>query len=229
LSPGVHLVVMPIARVTLNSPIMYANRIVFYPPGWLSLASLNLDPNAEKANPLAVHHSLMSRVDEQTLQQHSTVVFPATLDWELLLRATHKDHMELIRLLSDHVDDTYLNLIRYHQCTIEPVDALPGRAGQLDSDHMMSGALLYNAARQRGRMIGGAAFTHFITKGLGLPIESLESESFPADGEVGTSSNTLSPSTRHCWRPIAQPPSLSRPWRCWSLWPIPMNIENSKK
>jgi hypothetical protein len=43
----------------------------------------------------------------------------------------------------------------------------------------------YNAAGQHARIIGGAAFTHFITRGLGLPIEELPSDVFPVDGEVG--------------------------------------------
>ena len=50
---------------------------------------------------------------------------------------------------------------------------------------MMSGALLYNAARMHARIIGGAAFSHFVTKGLGLPIEPVDFNSFPQEGEVG--------------------------------------------
>ncbi|MGZ4875632.1 MAG: hypothetical protein ACXV5R_10720, partial [Candidatus Angelobacter sp.] len=92
---------------------------------------------------------------------------------------------EFIRVLSENVDINFLNLICYRQCCIELTDTLPGRAGQLDSNHMMAGALLYNAAREEGRIIGGDAFSSIITKGLGLPIEPLEYNDFPGDGEVG--------------------------------------------
>jgi hypothetical protein len=93
--------------------------------------------------------------------------------------------MEFLRSLSEVVDETCLNFIRYRECRLDRVDALPARAGQVESNHMMAGALLYNAAHQKARIIGGAAFTHFVTKGLGLPIPDIEFTAFPGDGEVG--------------------------------------------
>jgi hypothetical protein len=185
LAPGVHLALMPIPRVTLDSPLIFPGHTIFYPPGVADLASLNLLPNDAKTRSLAERLSVASGIDLQTIDQHATVALPVRFDWEALFRLDHQSHMEFIRSLSEAVDDACLNLIRYRLCRIEPVDVLPGRAGQIDNNHMMSGALLYNAARQQGRIIGGAAFTHFITRGLGLPIEAIESEAFPTDGEVG--------------------------------------------
>jgi hypothetical protein len=50
---------------------------------------------------------------------------------------------------------------------------------------MMAGALLYSHVEREARLIGGDAFTHFITRGLGLPIESIDHTLFPRNGETG--------------------------------------------
>src|SRR5262249_8606042 len=133
----------------------------------------------------AEHQSTLSGIDLETMNGHATVAFPFRFDWSQLFQVNHQSHMEFLRSLSEVVDDACLNAIRYRLCAIEPVDALPAHAGQVESNHMMAGALLYNAASQQGRIIGGAAFSHFITKGLGLPIGYLEEEALPGDGEVG--------------------------------------------
>src|SRR5204862_915963 len=43
----------------------------------------------------------------------------------------------------------------------------------------------YNGARHEARVIGGAAFTRYLTRGLGLPLDQFEWDSFPQDGESG--------------------------------------------
>ncbi len=185
LSPGVHLVILPVARVTLDDPIDFGGRATFYPPGFVDLPRLNVIPNRIETTSLAEHCSAVSGVTAEVIAEHTTVAFPARFDWDPFFQTSHKNHLEFVRRLSEAVDRICLDLVRYHQCRIEPVDVLPGRAGQLDNNHMMAGAILYNATRQQGRVLGGAAFTHIVTKGLGLPIESLDSEDFPTGGEVG--------------------------------------------
>lgn len=186
LRPGVHLAVMPIARVTLDLPVKFASSTtIFYPAGFADLAKLNVIPNDAHSGKLSERQSALSHVDVQTLDQHALVAFPVTIDWNSLWRTSHRSHLEFIRYLSALVDYNCLDLIRYLQCPIAVADALPGRAGQLDSDHMMSGALIYNAAAMQARIIGGDAFTHIVTRGLGLPIESVEQHNIPQEGEVG--------------------------------------------
>jgi hypothetical protein len=216
---------MPIARVTLEWPVEFEEATIFYPASEVNLASLNIIPNDERSRSLAEVCSASSRVDRQIIEQHATVAFPIQFDWEAMWRSSHESHMEFIRFMSEAVDDKCLNLIRYWLCQIDPVDALPGKAGQLVSNYMMSAALLYNAARQQGRIIGGAAFTHFITKGLGLPIEPLDPEAFPKNGEVGNIARRFL-SIRHCLKPTTQLRSLSKRWRCLSFWLIPTNTES---
>jgi hypothetical protein len=210
LRPGTHLVVMPVARVTLEYPVEFPGPTIFYPPGVADLASLNVVPNDPKTRSLAEHCSAASRIDRETIEQHVTVALPAPFDWDALFRSTHKAHMDFIRSLSEAVDDACLNLIRYRLCRIEPVDELPGRAGQLDSNHMMAGALLYNAARQQARIIGGAAFTHFITRGLGLPVGELPLISSQQTVRWDTSPNTPSLFIPHCWRRTIRPSNSFR-------------------
>lgn len=50
---------------------------------------------------------------------------------------------------------------------------------------MMSGALLYNPHLHEARIIGGDAFTHYLTRGLGLPLEPIDHDLFPKGGDVG--------------------------------------------
>ena len=44
---------------------------------------------------------------------------------------------------------------------------------------------MYNRSLREGRIISGDAFTHIITRGLGLPLERITHDEFPEHGEVG--------------------------------------------
>ena len=104
-----------------------------------------------------------------TLCHHSLVAFPYSFDWQGFRRNDFRANTEFIRNLSRHLDRVCFNFIRYHQCPIfangDPIHSLPRKAGQIDTNHMMAGALLYNHSIREGRIIGGYAFTHFITRG----------------------------------------------------------------
>lgn len=179
-----YLVVMPIARVIVESPLSFPHHTHIYPPGMAEIEALNI-LTPDKFQSLTGYKSEASGVDQKTLNRHATVAFPCSFDWEALWKTNHKNQMGFLRFLSEKVDVNCLNLIRYRLCSVDLADTLPGRAGQIDSNHMMAGALLYNAARGEGRIIGGDAFSYIITKGLGLPIEALPYDDFPGDGEVG--------------------------------------------
>ena len=182
---GAHLAVMPLARVMLDVPINFGGGVHMYPAGVASLDALNVVPNRENSKKLAEYQSAASRVVQATFNDHATVAFPAEFDWDEIWSTNHTNHMRFIRWLSETVDRRCMDVIRYRQCEIDIPDALPGRAGQLDSNHMMAGALLYNPVIQEARIIGGSAFTHFITRGVGLPITTPREGDFPQDGEVG--------------------------------------------
>jgi hypothetical protein len=182
----VHLAIMPIARATLESLIRVVGaEAVLYPPGEINFDRLNIRPNDPNSKSLAEVASASSRVDVATISNHATIAFTVRFDWERIFSTGHAGHLEFIRSLSEIADNRCLNLIRFRLCRLDPIDSLPGHAGQVDSNHMMAGAILYNALKQEGRIVGGAAFTHFITRGLGLPIGEIGAIEFLQDyGEV---------------------------------------------
>lgn len=186
LGAGKTLVAMPIARVDVEwTARAYPGPVVFYPPGAVDLDKLHIVENRETTSSLAEESSRASGIAASVLDRHPLVAFPFELSWSALRRVGHSDHLELIRRLSEHVDTICLNFIRYAQCPIDSPDCLPGRAGQLNSNTMMAGALVYSPAERQARLMGGAAFTHSITRGLGLSIEAIEHDRFPRYGEVG--------------------------------------------
>jgi hypothetical protein len=188
LESGAHLAVMPVARLSFDwSPLAFPAGITVYSD--VQTDKLRIVPNDLKSHSLAEHASAVSGIDEAVLFQQPVVVFPVRFDWHRFRRNSHKANMEFIRKLSDHVDRTCFNFIRYRQCPIftngDWIHNLPGRAGQINSNHMVSGALLYNHSLREARIIGGDAFTHIITRGLGLPLEGIDQSEFPQEGEVG--------------------------------------------
>jgi hypothetical protein len=186
LSKGFHLVVMPISRVEVEwFPRIYPAGITFYPTQFVYLDKLGIIPNDPHTKSPAELASFASRIDQEILDKHPLIVFPGTFRWHEFRRDNYRGHLEFIRTLSDYVDRICLNYIRYLQCPLDNVHSLPGRAGTVNSNPMMSGALLYNHNLGEGRIIGGDAFTHAITRGLGLPIESVDHALFPKNGEVG--------------------------------------------
>jgi hypothetical protein len=180
-----HLVVMPIARAIVESPLSFPNHTNIYPPGVADIATLNVLSYEELPQSLAAFQSEVAGMDRGTINENPTVAFPCSFDWDALCSANRKNQMEFIRFCSEKVDINSLNLPRYRLCSIELTDSLPGRAGQINSDHMMAGALQYNASRGEGRIIAGDPFSYIFTRGLGLPIEAVECDDFPGDGEVG--------------------------------------------
>ena len=125
-------------------------------------------------------------VNLEMIDSDCLVVFRASFDWRRVTSASHSEHMEMIRDLSEGIDDVCLNAIRYHLCRIEPADIVPARVGQLTRNSMMSGVLLYTAA--------GVLLTHYRWCGL-YPLRhpwgrvaterTAVKSMFPTEGEVG--------------------------------------------
>ena len=183
---GYHLAVLPVARLQVPwEPIAYPGMTTFFPPGTVDLAELSPIANQDNSASLAERCNYASRVSISTFEQHPIVVFPCWFDWKMFGKSSHQSQLELIRSLSAIVDSNCFDLIRFRQCDIEPIHALPGRAGQTNDNPMMSGALIYNDSMRSAKIVGGDVFTHMITRGLGLPLESIQMELFPKMGEVG--------------------------------------------
>jgi hypothetical protein len=188
LGPDAHLIVMPVNRLMFSEPIEFQSGAKIYPKGIARLAPLKLEMNKQVSESLSFYQSSTTFVDKETFSQTPTIAFTYEFDWDGLWHGSHKSHMESIRVFSQIADTKCLNWIRYKFCPIDIPDILPSRAGQVKKDPMMSAALLYNAFRREGGIIGGDAFNSVITRGLGLPLneDDLSYNDFPdLEGEVG--------------------------------------------
>lgn len=186
LDEGMLLAVMPVSRIFVDSSsITYRDRFTFFPAGCANLYDLNIKPNREANCPLTEAQSAAAGITEQLLSELPLVAFPCRIDWTSFCKTDHEGHLDLIRQLSESVDRGCLDYVRYRLCGFEPVDSLPGRAGQVSNNPMMAGLCLFNPAENRARIVGGAAFTHMLTRGLGLSLESIGFEEFPRSGEIG--------------------------------------------
>jgi hypothetical protein len=166
-------------------PIRFSRRVIMYPAGVADLDALNVGPDSGQTNKLSELQSAQSGVNPETINLHATIAFSFEFDWDGLFSCSHAVHLEFVRAISEAADVNCLDLVRYRQCNINQAETLPARAGQIENNHMMAGALLYNPVIECARVLGGAAFTHFITRGLGLPVESSAADTVLQDGEVG--------------------------------------------
>ena len=215
---GANLAILPITRMFVERPTFFPAAVAIYPPGTIDLGSLRVIPNREDSGSLAEHLSYLSGVTRDVLESHPLVVFPCRFDWSDFHSSSHKPHVHFLRSLSEEVDRHCLNFVRYRLCPMEPIDHLPGHAGQVYSNSMMAGGLFYNPSEYESYLIGGAVFTHSLTRGIGLELTQLERDEFPADGEVGSIANHAIgllriASSRRAPRPF----DSSRQWDYWNF------------
>ncbi len=190
LAQGRQLAVMPIARTHLDWCVLeYPSEVTFYPEGTVDLEELNIHENSKNSSHQAECVSALSGINIDILNSHNLVVFPFDIDWVQFRNNSFRENLDLIRRLSEYVDKTCFDFVRYRLCGLftdgDPTHCLPGRPGQINSNHMMAGAMLYDPNEKQGFVIGGDAFTHIVTRGMGLPLESIDHDQFPKDGEVG--------------------------------------------
>jgi len=181
---GSHVVLLPLSRFVTDKSIFLPYGVMIYPEGRLDLSNLNL---SETGDQLAAIQSKMSGVKIDDYNSQPLIALPININWNSLLACSHMQHMELIRTISEMVDALCLDFIRYTHCelTYIPDEGLPNSAGQISSNSMMSSALFMRNGSREAKLIGGAAFTHTITRGIGLIASQPEWNSFPRDGEVG--------------------------------------------
>ncbi len=179
------LIIMPLVRATSDRSVHYPNGITYYPPGTANFDGL--DHLDELANPddRAIRLSEYAGANLDNLRQHALLVFPAILDPQLIAKADHDVHLDLIRRLSEEVDKVCLNFVRYYTCKLEKPHAIPARAGQTHSDPAMSICLVYDPAKKASRLYGGAVFPFAFTGGIGIWLRQPEWQGFPGEGEVG--------------------------------------------
>lgn len=185
LHEGWHLAVLPISRVKVTNPVFFPNGGAIYPSMIAQLDGLNPRQNQKDAESLAERCSEASGIDMRTIERLPAVVIPVRFDWDAFVAGNHDTHLALIRDLSECVDRTFLNFMRYRKCRLDRPESLPSRAGLVRDDVRMAGALVYNHAAQEARIVGGTAFRHVITRGLGMALTQVEWNEMPHDGETG--------------------------------------------
>ncbi len=180
------LAVLPISRLHVDwDAFSFPRGIHVIAPGDFDLDSLNVHDNKTFDTTLSEAQSGATGVDADLLSEHPLIVFPCRFNWHAFDSDSHKNHMRFIRTLSQYVDVTFLDVARFSLCRLGLVDTLPGRAGTIIPKPMFAAAVLYNPDERHARLIAGAAFTHSITVGLGLALESIDNDAFPMDGKTG--------------------------------------------
>lgn len=182
---GYHIAALPVTRVKIVNPVFFPNGGAIYPPQIAQLNTLNPSSNQKDSEDRAQRCSAESGINLRTLEQHPLIVIPCRFDWDAFVRDNHQGHLQFIRSLSELIDGTILDFVRYEKCRLETTDSLPSRAGQTKHYPRMSGALVFNRALGESRIVGGAVFPHAITDGLGMPVTQPEWNEMPAEGEVG--------------------------------------------
>jgi hypothetical protein len=178
-----HLAILPLSRLHIDMTLLLPYGVTIYPAGVLKLNELNFRNEPECLSAL---QSKVSGINIKTLNEHPLIVLPFKCEWETIFKCTHDQHLNIIRWLSELVDKLCLNFIRFKNCELEPIPSedLPSHAGQISTNHMMSSALLFNSKLNEAKLISGAVFSHYITRGLGLVATQPEWDEFPQDGEV---------------------------------------------
>ncbi|MEA1031545.1 hypothetical protein PSH61_19840 [Pseudomonas rhodesiae] len=190
---GCHLAILPLSRLVTDRSIFLPNGVMIYPQGRLNLSSIKFS-NKQLAKSASSQISA-SGVKLQELNKYPLLVVPLRFAWDSLLLGDHQGHMEMIVTISEIVDCLSFDLINYMSCKLEHLssETKPASPGQLSSKSMMSAAVLVKSGDLDSVLLAGAAFTHIITKGLGLDLRQPEWDSFPASGGVGiTAAHALS-------------------------------------
>lgn len=197
--PGTKLILMPLARVLVERPLV-VGRFRVFPPGYVDLAALRPIRNhtlSHQVGPSGFAHLSGQKLREvntsltgfsaDALNSNALVAFLADVDWNDFLDASHEDDLETLSLLSATAERA-LDLVRFYLCRLDLPDTLPGIVGSWNESGPYIGALLYCLEDHESYLIAGAAGGYAeVTAGIGLELDHEEPQPLPsaADGEVG--------------------------------------------
>lgn len=180
-----HLAILPLSRLVTDRSVFLPYGVMIYPQGRLNLATLHADN--KQLTRAASSQISASKVRLVQLDKHPLLVIPLKFSWEELERGSHSVHLEMIARISEITDSLCFDVVNYQNCKLEHLscETKPANPGQLTSNPMMSAALLVKSDAMDSVLLAGAAFTHVVTKGLGLDLPQPEWDRFPQYGEVG--------------------------------------------
>lgn len=142
------LIIMPLTRAISDRSVHYPNGITYYPTGTANFDGLDHLDEVADPDDRAIRLSEYAGATIDNLSQHALLVFPAILDPQLIAKADHDVHLDLVRRLSEEVDKVCLNFVRYYSCKLEKPHAIPARAGQMQLDPAMSICLVYDPEKK---------------------------------------------------------------------------------
>ena len=196
------LCLLPITRLSADTPVLLADDLIYYPENFFETNLLNVvwEPKREFEN-LVYKNSVMhpSVVDVAGVELHwmksavtqvsasdffseGLLAFPIDMDWNTFLAPiSHEFHLSLISKAASQVEKL-LNLIRFDYCRIDLMETLPGKAG-LMRNSSLSSALFYTLDDHESYIIAGDVVRHAFVAGIGLQIDGCKVRSF-AGGEV---------------------------------------------
>ena len=197
LSNDSQLVLMPISRLTIDSPIR-VGEILIQPPGTVDFSALRPIPNAvlpdgsDRSTVSLLQGQNLREVctsvtgfDIQVLREHPIAVFVTKIDWNAFLKFDHNDDLVLLAKLSEQAEAS-LDFIRFDFCRFDLNASLPGRVGSWRDSGACLGALIYEPRDHESYLIAGeAGHGIIVARGLGLELDTQPS-AFPREqGEVG--------------------------------------------
>lgn len=191
-----HIVVLPISRLHVDKTIFLPSGVLIYPKGILNFDKYKLDDNSIFDNyntetyedeDFVKLQSFLSGITIKDCEEETFIVLPISFEWESIYKCTHSYHMNFIRTLSEIIDEAGLKYLKYKNSNLDYnlESSLPSYAGQLSSNFIMSSCLLINGKTNELRILGGNAYSHHFTYGVGLKIDQPEFINFPKNGEVG--------------------------------------------
>jgi hypothetical protein len=181
---GCIIAVLPLSRVSVDKTILLPYGMTVYPAGMLNLTQVEVAKDS--ANSLSAFQTKSTFINVEDFSNQPVILIPFKSDWQGIFECSHKSHMKILVWLSEVIDLKNLNYLKYKNCELdyEVDEGLPASAGQLSRNQMISAALLLNGKLNECKLIAGAAFSTYITRGLGLCLEQPEWDHYPQGGEM---------------------------------------------
>lgn len=191
-----HIIVIPISRVHIDKTIFFPSGVLFFPKGILDLERYQLEDTSifddykddrYTGEKLVKLQSFLSGITIKDYKEETLIALPMKFKWESIYKCTHNTHMNFIRKLSEIVDEAGFKYLKYKNCNLDfnLESRLPSYVGQVSTNIGMSSCLLINIKTNEQKLIGGNAYSHQFTSGVGLKINQPEWGDFPKNGEVG--------------------------------------------
>ncbi|GAA4448017.1 hypothetical protein [Novipirellula rosea] len=193
------LVLMPVTRLLIESPVTIGKYHIF-PPEYVSLAELRPVPNATLSS--GQGDGLIS-LSGQTLREVKTSItgfgldvlsespligFVTEINWTEFLSSDHEHDRQLLHECVRNANRAF-DILRFDHCRLDIPATLPGRIGSWLEMPGFIGAMIYTLEDHESYLIACESdCPTSVTKGIGLDLFGYEVDDIPdaSDGEVSS-------------------------------------------